>query len=125
MRLGVRRYGLPRRMRFSQSRISWTVSAKHPLPVPDHFWPTNLHRHQLHGGASSVQVSARPSDNVKSHGKRSCSPLVNKFPISNERFRSTSMSGSAHKTCTFVLFNSSNVPLNYYVIIRDIKALHT
>lgn len=63
MRLGVRGHGLPRRMRPSQSRIPRAVSTEHPLPLLDHLWPANLHRHQLHGGASSLQVSARPWNN--------------------------------------------------------------
>jgi len=57
MRLRVRGRGLPRRMRPSQSRISWAVSAEHPLSVPDHFRSADLHRHQLHGGAAALQVS--------------------------------------------------------------------
>jgi len=81
MRLGVRRHRLSRWMRFSQSRISWIISTKHPLSVSDHFWSTNLHRHQLHSGASSVQVS-RLSSNVRPLNYiRKCSCLlVNKFP---------------------------------------------
>lgn len=60
MRLGVRGHRLPRRMRPSQSRIPRAVSVEHPLPVSDHVCPASLHRHQLHGGAASLQVSARP-----------------------------------------------------------------
>lgn len=123
MRLGVRRHGLPRRMRFSQSRISWTVSAELPLSVPDHLRSADLHRHQLHGGASSVQVSARLSHNVRLPsymGKRSYSALVNKFPISNE-YPGIYPLGSARKH-VLLLFYLILRRANYYVIIHNIKA---
>ena len=99
-------------MRFSQSRISWTVSTKHPLPVPDHFWPANLHCHQLHGGASSVQVSARLSDIKLSKPHTRNAPTTSYISFLSPTIQKYILSVMRTKHAFYYLFNFINVALN-------------